>query len=101
MDRDLQTTLEPIASQLHWPVLQVFRHPRGTVSVAEAASADLDRRPLPRRIASYRTAWGRLAPCRRDRRIAAAAAGNASASEYVATPDRSGGARFFGAYDLL
>ena len=35
---------------------RLFQHPRGTIPVAEAASADLGRRPLPRRIAPYRTA---------------------------------------------
>src|ERR1700733_233473 len=101
MERYLQAALEPIALQLHRAALQVFQYSRRTIPVTEAASADLDRRPLPRCIAPYRTARRWLAPCRRHSRLAASATGNAGASEYVATPDRSRGTRFFDAHHLL
>ena len=45
-----------------------------TLPAAEAASADLGRRPFPRRAAPHRAARRRLASGRRHRRLAAAAA---------------------------
>ncbi len=82
-------------------VLPIFRHPSGTISVAETASADLGRRPFPRRAAPYREARRRLAPGRRHCRLAAAATGTARASGDAEAHDGSRGPRFFGTDHLL
>ena len=68
---------------------------------AEAAPADLGRRAFPRRAATHRPAWRRLAPGRRRRRLAVAAARDARASRHLEAADRGRGARFLGADDLL
>src|SRR3984885_15529778 len=101
MDRYIQTALEPTARQLHRAALQIFQHSRRAIPVAEAVSTDLDRRSLPCRIASNRTAWRRLASGRRHRRLAASAARDAGASGYAETQDRSRGARFLGSDEVL
>ena len=78
MDRDLQAAVEPLARELRRQVLQIQRHTLRAVSPAEAASADLGRRPFEGRVAAHGAARRRLAPGRRHRRLAAAAAGDAA-----------------------
>ena len=80
---------------------RLCRHSLRTLPAAEAASADLGRRPFPRRAAPHRAAWRWLAPGRRHRRLAVAAAGDARASRHAEAADGSRGARFLGAHDLL
>lgn len=46
------------------------------------------RRAFPCRIAPHRPAWRRLAPARRDRRLAIAATGDAGASRHLEAADR-------------
>ena len=94
MDRHLQATLDPVARQLHRPVLPLCRHPLRTLPAAEAASAHLGRRPFARRAAPHRAAWRWLASGRRHRRLAAAAAGDARAPADAEAHDRGGGTRF-------
>ena len=94
VDRHLQAALDPVARQLHRPILPLCRHPLRTLPVAEAASAHLGRRPFPRRAAPHRAAWRWLAPGRRHRRLAAAAAGNAGAPADAEAHDRGRGPRF-------
>ena len=83
------------------PVLPVLRYTLRTVPGAEAAPADLGRRAFARRVAAHRPAWRRLAPGRRGRRLAVAAARDARASRHAEAADRGRGARFLGADDLL
>ena len=90
-----------LARQLRRPVLQLRRYPLRTLSAAEAASADLGRRPFARRVAPHGAAWRRLASGGRHRRFAAAAAGDAGASGYAEADDRSRRPRLFRAHDLL
>src|SRR5436309_11270287 len=101
MDRDLQAALVAVAGKLRGPVLPIFRYPLRTLPGADAASADLGRRAFPRRPAAHGPAWRRLAPGRRRRRLAVAAARDAHASRHLETAERDRGARFLGADDLL
>ena len=63
-----------VAGELQRPILRLRRHTLRTIAAAEAASADLGRRPFAGRAAPHRAPWRRLASGRRDRRLAAAAA---------------------------
>src|SRR5438045_1329641 len=96
----------PVESQSTYPYTVDGKHPsvgdaRRNVPGAEPASADPGRRPCPRRAATHGPAWRRLAPGRRRRRLAVAAAGNACASRHAEATDRGRGSRFRGADDLL
>ena len=72
MDRDLQAALDaarPPASRGEFYNYQ--GHPRRALPAAEAASADLGRRPFAGRAAPHGQAWRRLASGRRDRGVPA------------------------------
>jgi hypothetical protein len=75
-------------------LLPLFRYPLRTLRGAEAAPADLGRRAFPRRTAAGGSAWRRVAPGRRGRRLAIAAAGDARAPRRAEAPGRGRGGDF-------
>ena len=87
--------------QLQRRVLPLRRAPLPAAAGAEAAPADLDRRPQHAGAAPRRASWRRLAPGRRQSRRAAAAGRAARVARPALPDDRGGGSRPGGADDLV